>query len=395
MKKLLLIPILVLISLTTKAQLSTGDLTGQDAGNPIPTAVPFLNITPDSRGGAMGDAGVASTPDANSLYWNIAKYPFAEKASGLSVSYTPWLRKLADDIDLAYIAGYFDLDKRQTLAFGMRYFSLGNITFTNIYGGVLRDFRPKEFTLDAGYSFKMSKELSGGIALRFVYSNLTGGIGETSSNPGKTVAGDLGFYYQKDLDIGLNSTVAAGLNFSNIGGKISYTEDAQDFIPMNMRLGASYKVDFDDYNSLAFNLDFNKLLVPTPPIYTDSTRIGKSDSVSVPVAIFQSFSDAPGYLKADGTRSVFLEELHEITYSMGLEYWYNKQFALRTGFFYEHPTKGNRKYFTLGLGLRLNVFGLDFAYLIANSAQNPLSNTLRFSLLFNFDALNKESKDIK
>ncbi len=400
MKKTVLISLSLLLSFSIKAQISTGDLTGQDAGNPIPTAVPLLNITPDSRAGAMGDVGVASSADANSLYWNVAKYPFAEKSSGLAISYTPWLRNLADDIDLSYLAGYYDLDKRQTLSFGMRYFSLGSITFTNIYGNVLRDFRPKEFTLDGGYAFKMSEEFSGGIALHFVYSNLTGGIGETSSTPGKTVAGDLGFYYQKDLSLsGMDTRISAGLNVSNIGGKISYTEDAQDFIPMNMRLGAGYIMNIDDYNSISVNFDMNKLLVPTPPIYyTDSAsgslqRIGKSDSVSVPVAIFQSFYDAPGYLKSNGTRSVFLEEFHEITYSLGIEYWYAKQFALRAGYFYEHPTKGNRKYFTLGLGLRLNVFGLDFAYLIANSQSNPLNNTLRFSLLFNFDGLKKEVKE--
>lgn len=397
MKKSLWISLILLLSLNLNAQISTGDLTGQDAGNPIPTAVPLLNITPDSRGGALGDAGVASSADANSLYWNVAKYPFIDKKSGLSLSYTPWLHKLADDIDLSYVTGFYKLDKRQTLAFGLRYFSLGNITFTNIYGNELRDFRPKEFTLDAGYAFKMSPELSGGIALRYVYSNLTGGIGETSSKPGSTVAGDLGFFYRKDLNTNLKSTLTAGMNIGNIGGKISYTEDAQDFIPMNLRMGAGYKIQIDDYNSISMVLDINKLLVPTPPIYyTDTTtgslqRIGKSDSVSVPVAIFQSFWDAPGYLKSDGTRSVFLEEFHEITYSLGVEYWYNKQFALRTGYFYEHPTKGNRKYFTLGLGLRLNVFGLDFTYLIANSAQNPLNNTLRFSLLFNFEELKKEA----
>jgi len=397
MKKSLWISLILLLSLNLNAQISTGDLTGQDAGNPIPTAIPLLNITPDSRGGALGDAGVASSADANSLYWNVAKYPFIEKQSGLSLSYTPWLHKLADDIDLSYVTGFFKLDKRQTLAFGMRYFSLGNITFTNIYGNELRDFRPKEFTLDAGYAFKMSSELSGGIALRYVYSNLTGGIGETSSKPGWTVAGDLGFFYQKDLNTNLKSTFTAGMNIGNIGGKISYTEDVQDFIPMNLRIGAGYKIQIDDYNSISMLFDINKLLVPTPPIYyTDTTngtlqRIGKSDSVSVPVAIFQSFWDAPGYLKSDGTRSVFLEEFHEINYSLGIEYWYNKQFALRTGYFYEHPTKGNRKYFTVGLGLRLNVFGLDFTYLIANSAQNPLNNTLRFSLLFNFEELKKEA----
>jgi hypothetical protein len=387
------------LSFNLKAQLSTGDLTGQNAGNPIQTAVPLLNITPDSRAGAMGDAGVATSADANALYWNVAKLPFAEHSSGLAVSYTPWLRNLADDIDLSYIAGYYDLDNRQTIGFGMRYFSLGNITFTNIYGNALRDFRPKEFTIDGAYSFKMSKELSGGIALRYIYSNLTGGIGSTSSKPGSTVAGDLGFYYQKNLKLKeLASTFSAGLNFSNLGGKISYTDESQYFIPMNMRLGAAYQINLDDYNSLSFAFDMNKLLVPTPPIHATDTitgkdyLIGKDDNVSVPVAIFQSFYDAPGYLNSDGSRSVFKEEFHEITYSIGAEYWYAKQFAIRTGYFYENPTKGNRKYFTLGVGLRLNVFGLDFAYLIANSQQNPLNNTLRFTLHFNFENLKKEAK---
>jgi len=394
---------LVLILITgfnfsMKAQLTTGDLTGQDAGNPIQTAVPLLNITPDSRSGAMGDVGVATAADANALYWNVAKLPFAEGSSGLAISYTPWLRNLADDIDLSYLAGYFDLDARQTIAFGLRYFSLGNITFTNIYGNILRDFRPKEFTLDAAYAFKMSKEFSGGIALRYVYSNLTGGIGQTESKPGQTIAGDLGFYYQKPMEMaGKNAQLAAGLSFSNIGGKINYTEEEQYFIPMNLRFGLSYLLNLDDYNSISLAFDINKLLVPTPPIHAVDTLtneeylIGKDDNVSVPVAIFQSFFDAPGALNADGSRSVMKEEFREFNYSIGAEYWYAKQFALRAGYFYEHPTKGARKYLTLGVGMRLNVFGLDFAYLIANSQQNPLNNTLRFTLHFDFAGLKKEA----
>ncbi|MCK5537329.1 MAG: type IX secretion system outer membrane channel protein PorV [Bacteroidales bacterium] len=386
------------LSFNLKAQLTTGDLTGQDAGNPIQTAIPLLNITPDSRSGAMGDVGVATSADANALYWNIAKLPFADHSTGLAISYTPWLRNLADDIDLSYIAGYFDLDDRQTIGIGLRYFSLGNITFTNIYGNVLRDFRPKEFTLDGAYAFKMSEEFSGGIALRYIYSNLTGGIGQTESKPGQTVAGDLGFYYQKDLDMnGKDARFSSGINISNIGGKIDYTEDAQYFIPMNLRIGTSYILHLDDYNSLSFAFDINKLLVPTPPIHAtdtitgDAYLIGMDDNVSVPVALIQSFYDAPGVLNSDGTRSVFKEEFREFNYSFGAEYWYAEQFAIRTGYFYEHPTKGNRKYFTLGVGLRLNVFGLDFAYLIANSQQNPLNNTLRFTLHFDFENLKKEA----
>ena len=368
-------------------QITTGEITGEL--NTITSAVPFLMIAPDSRGGALGDAGVATSPDASSMHWNPAKYAFTTSNMGIAVSYTPWLRELIPDINLAYLSGFRKIDQDQTIGFSLLYFSLGNIIFTDIVGNTSGQFNPNEFSVDLAYARAFSDRLSGGLAFRYIYSNLTGGhfVGGVESNPGMALAADVSLFYQnEDLRAGsYDATFAWGLNFSNLGSKISYSKDSdKDFIPINMRLGAAYTIEFDDYNSLMATADLNKLLVPTPPIYySDSVDIsndpvikaGYDPNVSVPVGIFQSFYDAPGGL---------MEEINEITYSAGVEYWYAKQFAIRGGYFHEHSTKGNRKFFTLGIGLRLNVFGLDFSYLVPLYQNNPLQNTLRFSLLFDF-----------
>ena len=372
------------------SQITTGEVTGEV--NTITSAVPFLTISPDSRSGAMGDAGVALSPDANSMHWNPAKYAFAPNDMGFAVSYTPWLRELIPDINLAYLSGYKRLDQDQVIGFSLLYFSLGNIVFTDVVGNTSGQFNPNEFAIDAAYARSFSDRFSGSLAFRYIYSNLTGGqfVGGVESTPGWAFAADVSLFYQNDdLTAGAyDATAAWGLNISNMGSKISYTKNSdKDFIPINLRLGGAYTIDFDDYNSLTFAADVNKMLVPTPPIYyLDSVDIngdpviefGMDPNVAVPVGIFQSFYDAP---------LGFQEELNEFTFSLGAEYWYAKQFAIRGGYFHEHATKGNRKYFTLGVGLRLNVFGLDFAYLVPLFQNNPLANTLRFSLLFDIEGL--------
>ena len=373
--------------------------------NTITTSVPFLQIAPDSRAGGMGDYGVATTPDPNSIHWNPAKLAFADKNFGFSISYTPWLRALVNDINLAYISGYKKLKGDQAIAASLLYFSLGNIDFTNDNAEKVGSFNPNEWALDVAYSRKLGENLSGGLALRYIYSNLTGGVAIANNtiqtHAGTSVAADLSAYYRKDIEISnKKSLLAFGLNISNIGAKISYTDTkSKDFIPMNFRLGTNLKIDLDNYNTIAFGADINKLLVPTPPVYlkTDDGRdsldannnkivqAGKDPSnIGVPSALFSSWSDAPAGFK---------EELKEFTYSIGAEYWYDKQFAIRAGYFHEASTKGNRKFFTIGAGLRYNVFGLDFAYLIPTTQRNPLENTLRFTLIIDFEGLKKENAD--
>ncbi|KPL09924.1 MAG: hypothetical protein AMS26_22190 [Bacteroides sp. SM23_62] len=371
--------------------------------NAIQTAVPFMTITPDSRAGGMGDVGVASEPDINSQYWNAAKYVFMESQGGVALSYTPWLRKLINDINLAYLAGFYKIDEKQVVSAALRYFSLGQIVFTDNYGTPQGIYVPNEFAIDAGYSRLLTDNFSGGIVFRFIRSDLTGRqiVGGSDSKAAMAIAGDLGFFYRKsDLRLGSKDAILGlGIQFANMGNKVSYTENQEkSFLPINLRLGGALTVNLDDYNSISVMADINKLLVPTPPVWaTDSIgtpirdadgnqviEYGKNPYVAVPVGMFQSFYDAPGVLMNDGSRSVFREEINEITYSVGLEYWYRKQFAIRGGYFHEHETKGNRKYFTVGMGLRLNVFALDFSYLVPVKQQNPLANTLRFTLGFEF-----------
>jgi hypothetical protein len=397
-KKVYLPIILFFIANYSFAQISTAErdsLLGQI--NTITTSVPFLQIAPDSRAGGMGDYGVATTPDINSIHWNTSKLAFIEKKGGFSISYTPWLHALVSDISLAYISGYKKLKNDQAIAGSLLYFSLGNIDFTNESGDKYASFNPNEWALDFAYARKLGEDFSGGIALRYIYSNLTGGVaisnGTINTHAGTSVAADISGYYKKDIEISdKKSLLAFGLNISNIGAKISYTDTkTKDFIPTNFRLGSNLKIDLDQYNSISFGVDFNKLLVPSPPLYAkdstgnfvidaDGNKVIKAGedptNVSVAQALFSSWSDAP---------AGFQEELNEFTYSIGTEYWYDKQFALRAGYFHEASTKGNRKFFTVGAGLRYNVFGFDFAYLIPTTQRNPLENTLRFTLLFDFD----------
>ena len=371
------------------AQNDKANLLGQI--NTITTAVPFLMISPDARAGGMGDAGVASSADVNSIHWNPAKLVFADKKMGVGISYTPWLRKLVPDINLAYVSFFTKPNDVSAIGASLRYFSLGNIDFTSETGDPMGSYKPNEFAVDVAYSRRLGDEFSGGIALRYIHSSLTGGItvGGNATKAGNSVAADVSFFYKTNLEIsGKDAEFGAGLAITNIGSKMSYTDKGtKDFIPINLRLGPSLKIKLNDYNELAFLVDFNKLLVPTPPVYSDSTIAGeenpiifagKDPNVGVAQGIFQSFGDAPGGGK---------EELREINIAGGLEYWYDKQFAFRAGYFYENKTKGNRKYFTLGIGLRYNIFGLDFAYLIPTEQRNPLENTLRFSLSFNFDSI--------
>ena len=373
----------------TQNQLEIDDLTG--GLNTITTAVPFLMITPDSRSGSMGDVGAATSPDASSISTNPAKYSFIEDDLGFSISYVPWLRALVPDINLSYISGYKKLNQNDAVAFELRYFSLGDITFTDILGNTLGQFNPNELALGGSYSRKLSDLFSLSLATRYIYSNLTGGqmAGDIQTNAGKSFAADVaGYYTNKIRFLKKDSDLSFGFNISNIGNKISYTNVGErDFIPINLKLGSSININFDDYNSMSYSFDINKLLVPTPPLYNTENEIiaGKDPNVSVVSGIFQSFSDAP-----DG----FSEELREINLSFGTEYWYAKQFALRGGYFYEHDTKGGRKFFTFGAGVKYNVFALDFSYLINASrtinGTNPLANTMRFTMIFDIGALQQE-----
>lgn len=365
-------------------------------GNPIRTAVPFMMIGPDARAGAMGDGGVATSPDAYSMHWNAAKYAFIQSENGFSLSYTPWLKNLVNDINLSYLTYFHRLDDQSTLAFSLRYFSMGNITFTDEAGNSVGVYKPNEFAIDGAYARKLSDYLSLAVTGKFIYSNLTAGYAApgVDNTAGYSVAADVALYWQKDVNWfpSINAQFAWGVQISNIGAKISYSRSniKKDFIPTNLRFGPRLTLDLDQYNKLSFNLDINKLLVPTTPIYkTDSTGSpiinadgnyviakGMNPNVSVVKGMVQSFYDAPGGFK---------EEMEEFYLSFGAEYWYNNVFAVRGGYFYENKYKGDRQYVTLGLGLRYNVFGIDFSYLIPTvTYQNPMENTLRFSLVFNF-----------
>jgi hypothetical protein len=376
----------------------TENVNGQattSGANIITTAVPFLSITPDSRAGGMGDAGAGTTPDVSSQHWNPAKYAFIENDMGVGLSYSPWLRALVDDINLAYLVGYKKLDDVQTLSASLRYFSLGSIQFRDEYGVVGMSGNPNEFAIDFGYTRRLSDVFSGAVAVRYIRSDLTNGqynesTGETSA--GSAFAADVAFYYFNEFrSRGNYNTFSAGINIQNIGSKISYDDgETKDFIPTMLKLGAAYTTEVDDYNSFMFTIEANKLLVPTPPADTTSYDPGDviypggiNSDVGVISGIFKSFSDAPGG---------FSEELKEINLSVGVEYWYNKQFALRAGYFYENEEKGNRKFITAGAGLKMNVFALDFSYLIPTQRNHPLENTLRFSLTFDIDAFGRQRR---
>ena len=356
----------------------------QDQLNTITTSVPFLLIGPDARAGAMGDVGVATTPDVNSMHWNPAKFAFVENDLGVSISFVPWLRALVNDINLSYLTGYKKIGDNQAVGFELGYFSLGQITFTDITGNELNTYTPKEYVFGSAYSRKLSRSFSLSVGGKYILSNLTGGqaAGTIPTVAGKSIAADLSAFYSKPIIIrGKDMDLSVGGNISNIGSKVSYTETVtDDFIPINLRLGVALGTDIDDYNKISLAFDINKLLVPTPPEYQGTDRVaGMDPDVGVVEGMFQSFWDAPG-----GTK----EEFREINYSTGLEYWYDDQFAVRSGYFNEHDTKGARKYFTFGMGMKYTVYIIDFSYLVnANNnagATNPLANTMRFSLTWDF-----------
>lgn len=389
-----LIKILVLLSafvvggvVTVQGQNANYDeLLSNKKYNPIRTAVPFLMIAPDSRSAGMGDVGAATSPDEGSIYWNPAKMAFITNDMGLSVSYTPWLRQLTNDINLYHLTGHYRVDENQVVAGSLRYFSLGDITFTNNTGVEIKTFNPNEFAFTGSYARKLGDAFSMAMSAKYVHSNLSGSV-DANTHPGNAYGFDLGMFYTKDISVSdRDATMSYGASFSNIGTKMSYSESTKNFLPMNMKLGGALSMKLDEYNSISVALDFNKLLAPTTT-WTENedgtfTSSEVSD-VSVATAIFNSFSDAPGI---DGM-TTFQEEIKEINTSIGIEYWYDNKLSFRAGYFHEPQEKGNRKYFTVGAGLRLNVFGLDVAYLIPMAANSPLDNTIRFSLLFNFDAI--------
>jgi hypothetical protein len=364
--------------------------------NTVTTAVPFLRISPDARAGAMGDVGIATSPDANAQHWNVAKLPFAEKKYGVSATYTPWLKDIVPDIFLAYLSGYAKFGEKvpQTISASLRYFSLGEINYTDVNAQPLGTGRPNEFAFDLGYGRKLSENLSTGLSFRYIHSAIASGLASGSNvdyKPGNAFGADLGIYYTKtkEIDEFRNSNISLGAVLSNIGSKIAYSSTRRDFIPMNLGLGGAYTYKADEYNKITFALDINKLLVPTPQ---DSFDNAKNQTVryipekSVVSGLFGSFGDAPGG---------FSEELKEYQISLGAEYWYQNQFAVRAGYFYENKDKGDRRYFTCGLGVRYQVFNLNFAYLVPSGSginRNPLSNTFRFSLMFEFDGKKKESE---
>ncbi|WP_276500852.1 type IX secretion system outer membrane channel protein PorV [Terrimonas pollutisoli] len=350
--------------------------------NVVTTAVPFLRISPDARAGGMGDIGVATSADAASGFWNMGKVAFNESQAGVLATYTPWLKNLVNDVYLASLSGYYKLDEMQAVNLGLRYFSLGNIQFTDGVGNSWGNGKPREFSIDLGYSRKLSDKLGLGIALRYINSDLTNGVpsGSTTYKAGNSVAGDIGFYYNGHDEAG--DGFAFGATLTNLGSKISYTgnADSKDFIPANLGLGSTWTKNFNEDNKLTFGLDINKLLVPTPPAdLSDPNAVAEYRKKGVVSSWFSSFGDAP-----DG----FKEELKEFQVSAGAEFWYKNQFALRAGYFFEDKTKGNRRYFTTGIGVKYNIFGLNFSYLLPSGSgvtQNPLSNTLRFSILFDLD----------
>lgn len=362
--------------------------------NPIYTGVTSLSIAPDARAGALGDVGVATEPDANSQYWNPAKYPFNIARAGVSMSYTPWLRQLVSDIDLINLAGFYRIGDYSAVSGSLTYFSLGEVFVENEMV-----IKPYEMALDVAYSRMLSETFSAAIALRYIHSDLQYNYAEDMS-PGSAFAADIALYYNNYIMMGNRECMLGlGLNASNIGTKISYDDGAtNEFIPTNLRLGASLLVPIDEYNTISFSADINKLMVPTRPTYSqfleesgyeqgdnsyyseyqtwlESTGYNDISPIS---GMFKSFSDAPGG---------FSEELKEIYAGVGVEYCYNQQFSVRGGYHYENEYKGNRKYFTVGAGFRMNVFSLDAAYLISTAQSNPLDQTLRFSLSFDMDGL--------
>ena len=385
-KAFLLMAVLVAVGAQSYAQ---SQILGQSLNpNVITTAVPFVSISPDARGGSMGDCGVASEADVYSMHYNPAKYTFMEQDMSVGLGYSPWLRNLVPDMNLAYLAFATKLNSESAVAATLRYFSCGDITFRDGNGNDMGTYKPNEWALDATYSRMLTEYLSGAVAGRFIYSNLTQGVTD-GSTVGWSVAADVAVYYKRPVEwfSDMDADFSWGVSVNNIGSKVSYenTSVEKDFIPTTLRLGPSLKMQLDEYNSLAFMVDVTKLLVPTPPVYDSvgGIKYGKPDDVSVMVGVFQSFWDAPGYDVNGVGRGRAYEELCEYNFGIGAEYWYNNVFAVRAGYFNEAALKGNRKFVTLGAALKYNVFGLDVSYLVpvnGTVGTNPLENTLRFNL---------------
>ncbi|MBL7812147.1 MAG: type IX secretion system outer membrane channel protein PorV [Bacteroidetes bacterium] len=383
--------------MTAHAQISSKTLSGQL--NTVTTMVPFLTITPDSRSAGLGDAGVALfSPDANSVSWNMANLVNAEKKTGFSLSYAPWLRQLVTDVGFSYLSGYTKMGKNSAIGGAIRYFSLGNINFTDFEGNPTGNFNPNEFSLETGYSTRFNKKLSMGVNLRYIYSNIAGNrvLNGISTKPGMSGAGDVNLLYKTRVKMkgGKESQLNLGMNIQNIGAKMTYTgKEQRDFIPTNLKLGAGWKYEIDKYNKVGLYFDLNKLLVPTRPYYLLNWKgddsvingvrqyVGEDNNVGVVTGMIQSFYDAPGGIK---------EELNEWTQSFGAEYWYNNQFAARAGYFNEAKTKGGRQYVTFGLGIKYEKIAVDVAMLVPFAKRHPLQNQLRFSLLFDLGALSDE-----
>ena len=358
--------------------------------NAIATAVPFLNITPDSRSGGMGDAGVAISPDANSNFWNPSKLAFMEDDNSVSVSYSPWLRNFVPDMNLSYLSFAHRINERNSVGASMRYFNLGAIQLIDANQVDQGTYKPSEFSLDASFARKFSNDFSLGLTMRYIRSDLSNLAFSTGSSQqakaANALAADVSLYYKNDrgYQFGVPVVFAFGANISNIGTKIRYIDNGPlYFLPTNLKIGAANTWKLDDLNQITLTLDINKLLVPTPPIRDNNGDIvaGKDDNRSVPAGIFGSFTDAPGGFK---------EEMQEISYSPGVEYTYNKTLALRAGYFSESPNKGNRQYFTVGVGLKYLFYSFDFAYLAAQQKNSPLANTLRFSLAMNFGSTKQQ-----
>lgn len=383
-----------ILVMLTAAVLAIPLFAQKDQFNPIYTGVTSLSIAPDARAGSLGDVGVATEADVNSQYWNPAKYPFTIARAGVSMSYTPWLRQLVSDIDLVNLVGYYRIGDYSAVSGSLTYFSLGEVFVEDEM-----TIKPYEMAIDVAYSRMLSETFSAAIALRYIHSDLQYNYAEDMS-PGSAFAADIALYYNNYIMLGNRECMLGiGLNASNIGTKISYDDGAtNEFIPTNLRLGASLLIPIDEYNTISFSADLNKLMVPTRPKYSqfleengyeqgdnsyyseyqtwlESTGYNDVSPIS---GIFKSFSDAPGG---------FSEELKEIYGGIGVEYCYNQQFSVRGGYHYENEYKGNRKYFTLGAGFRMSVFSLDAAYLISTAQSNPLDQTLRFSLSFDMDGL--------
>ncbi len=394
-KNLAVIGLTLLTGITTSRTLaqqggsaSTGGATNLNgtSANFVTTAVPFLRISPDARSGAMGDAGIAVSPDANAQYWNVAKIPFTDKKYGISATYTPWLKDLVPDIFLAYLAGYakFGKDNVNAVSGSMRYFSLGNINYTDIQGNGIGTGLPREYSFDLGYSRKLSEFLSTGVSFRYIHSAIASGVSYSNISqdykPGNAGAADIGIYYSKKKEVdGIKSnTLSLGAVASNLGSKIAYNSSRKDFIPMNLGIGVAYTSQFDEYNKVTFALDLNKLLVPAL-----TSANGGDTQVSVVTGIMKSFSTGDHQVK-------------EIDGSLGIEYWYQNMISFRAGYFYEDKSNGDRQYITCGLGVKYNVFQLNASYLVPQGSgitRNPLSNTLRFSLLFEFDKIDRPKEE--